>query len=193
MDTLTSTAHAAAGTSLPCSMWWNSCSSSPPILHWYPSCSRWRREGSPHGRLSLPAHWLASRPLADAAVRRSCWSAWQESLLCNAACRKEFVPRSLASHRALPLHCVWWAVCLSCGNSTLSFAGFNSWNFVDLHVSGRKTLRASGCNVEEQIFFSNKFLGVFAFGLFWGYFFYAIQDPASLFFKYFVTNTLTNF
>lgn len=134
-------------------MWWNSCSSSPLILLWYPSCSRWRWEGGSHGRLSLPVQWLASRPLADAAVRRSCWSAWQESLLCNAACHKGLLRGAWPHTEPFRRCCLWWAERLSCGNSALSFAGFNSWNSMDLHASGRKTLRASGCYVEEQVFF----------------------------------------
>lgn len=176
---LTSTAHAAAGKSLPYSMWWNPRSSSPLILLGYPSCSPWRWEGSSHGRLSLPAHWPASRPLADAAVRGSGWSVWRESSLWNAECHRGPLPPLRGTrgrcHRAWPhtepslRSCVCRAVWFSDGNSSLSFAGFNSWNSMDLHVTGRKTLRASGCYVEERVFFSEilcGFASVFAFGFF---------------------------
>lgn len=179
MAVLRSRAHAAAGECPPYSMWWNSRSSSPLIPSGFPFLLALARR-LPRD-ISLPVERLA-----DAAVRRSCWSAWQQSLLCNAACHKSFLPPCPASHWALPLHCLWWAASLSCGNSALSSAGFNRWNFMDLHVSGRKTLSASGCNVEEQIFFFFKCLSVFCFWVvlfccFWGWFLYAIQDTASLF------------
>lgn len=112
---------------------------------------------------------LPSRSLTRIQATRRCCRAekllvWrQESCLCNAACHRGFVPPCWP-HSEPFLRCVWSAVWLSCGNSTLPFAGFRSWNSLDLRVSGRKTLPASGCNVEDHFF--PKFLGVFAFGLF---------------------------
>lgn len=93
------------------------------------------------------------------------------------------LPMQLATDWALSLCWVWLAVRLICGNSALSFAGFNSRNFMDLHVIGRETLLASDCNsvsfslekltnVEGQILFwfgVLLFFFLFLFKDLWGF------------------------